>query len=140
MVAWKWRPFSFDTLVRLLSAVLLILVVIWCYLLLTNFFGEFFPWTFKSFFDETNFLTYNLLTIASFRIGVPSILFVRRFRNRKNMWLDLELWANNTIANMFRKYVRHCLLYDRFWHVHSIRPPIESTFVDDLLLQYSQSQ
>ena len=26
----------------------------------------------------TNFLTYNLLTMASFRIGVPSILFVEK--------------------------------------------------------------
>ena len=46
---------------------------------LTNF------WIFlMNFFDElfdkflTNFLTYNLLTIASFRIGVPSILFLNK--------------------------------------------------------------
>ena len=35
-------------------------------LFLINYFVEFF----------VNFLTYNLLTIASFRIGVPSILFL----------------------------------------------------------------
>ena len=41
---------------------------------LTNFF------VWRNFF--TNFLTYNLLTIASFRIGVPSILFF--LQNWKN--------------------------------------------------------
>ena len=39
----------------------------------TEFFGE----LFDEFFD--NFLTYNLLTNASFRIGVPSILFLSCF-------------------------------------------------------------
>ena len=52
------------------------------FFLLTNFFDEFY-W--RIFFDEffwrilifrKNFLTYNLLTIASFRIGVSSILFL----------------------------------------------------------------
>ena len=46
---------------------------------LTNFFDEFVDEFFDKFFDEFLFgrflLTYNLLTIASFRIGVPSILF-----------------------------------------------------------------
>ena len=58
----------------------------------TNFFDEFF-WQifltnfFDKFFDElfwriflTNFLTYNLLTIASFRIGVPLILYSCHFQ------------------------------------------------------------
>ena len=47
---------------------------------LTKFFDDFFDeFLFTNFFEEFFFgrflLTYNLLTIASFRIGVPSILF-----------------------------------------------------------------
>ena len=59
------------------------------FLFFTIFFDNFFRWIFstnffKNFFDELFgqilifrkiFLTYNILTIASFRIGVPSILF-----------------------------------------------------------------
>ena len=44
--------------------------------MMMNFFDKFLT-IFFDLFDEflTNVLTYNLLTIASFRIGVPSILF-----------------------------------------------------------------
>ena len=42
----------------------------------TNFFDEF--WFFGIFF-----LTYNLFTIASFRIGVPSILFKLDFQQKQ---------------------------------------------------------
>ena len=41
---------------------------------MVNFLGDFFENFFGDFFG--NFLTYNLLTIASFRIGVPSILLL----------------------------------------------------------------
>ena len=46
-----------------------------------EFYDDFF---FDDFFDEfwffgKFFVTYNLLTIASFRIGVPSILFLFNF-------------------------------------------------------------
>ena len=43
---------------------------------MTNFFDQFFwKFFFEFWFFGRFFLTYNLLTIASFRIGVPSILF-----------------------------------------------------------------
>jgi len=42
-----------------------------------GFFEEFFRRTFlKNFNFSEDFLTYNLFTVASFRIGVPSILFL----------------------------------------------------------------
>ena len=47
---------------------------------LTNFLTNLFDEIFDEFF-LTNFLTYNLLIIASFRIGVPSILFFHIFMN-----------------------------------------------------------
>ena len=83
---------------------------------LVNFFSEFFwefldelfGWNFSlnfvgEFFEEFfgNFLTYNLLTIASFRIGVPSILFFAKTKiqidiislDAKNAF-KLYLWKN----------------------------------------------
>ena len=57
--------------------------IIWLFFF-DKFFDKLFFWRifFDNYFDEFLFfsrfcLTYNLLTIASFRIGVPSILFVR---------------------------------------------------------------
>ena len=60
----------------------MVLFVCFCFSLLL-----FFDYIFDEFFDECfetkfltnllmNCLTYNILTIASFRIGVPSILFL----------------------------------------------------------------
>ena len=47
-----------------------------------GFFEEFFRRTFlKNFNFSEDFLTYNLLIVASFRIGVPSILF--NFKTRE---------------------------------------------------------
>ena len=42
------------------------------------YFGDFFDNFFDNLLDDflRNFLTYNLLTVASFRIGVPSIMFL----------------------------------------------------------------
>ena len=51
---------------------------------LTNYFDEFFD----DFFFGRFFFTYNLLTIASFRIGVPSILF---FHKRPNCHWPIPL-------------------------------------------------
>ena len=66
---------------------------------LMNFFDELFWWILltnliNEFFDEffwriflTNFLTYNLSTIASFRIGVPSILLLKMLPEALSMTL-----------------------------------------------------
>jgi hypothetical protein len=53
-------------------------------ILLTNFVDEFFD----EFFFGRFLLTYNLLTIASFRIGVPSILF------NMNDHVYLHIWPS----------------------------------------------
>ena len=70
-----------------------------------EFFGEFFGELFDKFFDELfsnffdeffdeffdKFLTYNLLTIASFRIGVRSILLFLFFVATELNWVGFLL-------------------------------------------------
>ena len=80
------------------------------------------------------FLTYNLLTIASFRIGVPSILFFPASEAPKNFWgpqkrfkfwiLDLKVclkkldigsgWYGKSVAYLFYYYWPHHFFTFRF--------------------------
>ena len=56
----------------------------------TNFFNEFWFWFFNFFFPKI-FFTYNLLTIASFRIGVPLILLLSSFVQECNKYIFLKI-------------------------------------------------
>ena len=66
----------------------------------------------QTFFDdlfyssEYFFLTYNLSTIASFRVGVPSILFISKFHHNVNKVyirkiVDQKFWSEILIAEDF---------------------------------------
>ena len=98
----------------------------------TNFFYDFFWQIFENFFCRffwriflknllmnflTNFLTYNLLTVASFRIGVPSILFIHENpqndyhffyydKQRKTIFYILVLFRYNVCSFFCRFFVR----------------------------------
>ena len=61
---------------------------------------------------------YYLLTIASFRIGVPSILFNYKFNEKKTKKLNFDLkWdesGNLLYTNSARNYLVYAKLFDVF--------------------------
>jgi hypothetical protein len=80
----------------------------------TNFCDEF-VWRF--WFFGRFFLTYNLLTIASFRIGVPSILFLYRAVYSNKLWIlmDSEFDRVATVScyqgDLYLSQISHRYLY-----------------------------
>ena len=73
---------------------------------LMNFFEKFIDKIIDKFFDDflTNALTYNLLSIARFRIGVPLILFSL---NSHNMYFLILMSKYLTLLYFFYYYTSH---------------------------------
>ena len=92
-------------------------LLLWCYSVLLdvipnslfdNFFDEFFrqiffdDFFFQWFFFSTNLFTYNLLTIASFKVGVSLILFKWKLFHEPK-FTSLDKYLHFKLIECFRK-------------------------------------